>query len=74
MKKPRLFRVNFWYVVDVEDPERKDARDAVEIAWKFLKVTPAGFQVKPYKQAAGTKPPGESVPPQAQPAVLIKGE
>ncbi len=50
MKKPRLYRVSFWYVVDIEDPEKRDARDAVEKAWTFLKVKPSGYEVKPYRE------------------------
>lgn len=49
MRKPRVFKVSFWYIVDIEDPEKKDARDAVEFALRFLKVKPVGYQVKPYR-------------------------
>ncbi len=50
MKRHRLYKVSFWYIVDIEDPDKYDARDATEIAWKFLKVKPSGFEVKPYRE------------------------
>ena len=51
IKRARLYKVTMWWIVDVEDPEKRDARDAVEKVWKTaIKVEPNGFRVGPYRE------------------------
>lgn len=53
--RPSLYKVMLWWVVDVEDPEKYDARDAVEYVMSLVKGKPNGYKVGPARRPAAAK-------------------